>query len=209
MRPARKACTEWVYVSPCIIAAVTSCIDQILPALISSWRPAALPAAHPLHDWLTDSASLTARIRARCQHLQVRVLGQCLVRVHADEALALGVRPDQWVWLREVLLIADGVPVVYARSVLAREAIRGAWRIFRGMGARPLGQALFADPQIRRGVLSSRKLDRRDARQRCAVRAAGLPADSVLWARRSCFTRGGKPLVVCEVFLPAVLKLES
>ena len=34
----------------------------------------------------------------------------------------------------------------------------------------------------------------------------GLPP---LWARRSLFTRGGRPLMLTEVFLPALLELAS
>ncbi|GAA5171254.1 chorismate lyase [Viridibacterium curvum] len=165
------------------------------------------PAVHPLHRWLTDRASLTARLQRRCGQLTVKVLSQQLTPVHRDESLLLGTRPGQRVVLREVLLLADGNPVVYARSLLARHSLRRAWGVFAGIGNRPLGAALFADPQVWRGPLTLRRLDGRDSRYARACAAAGISRREPLWARRSAFVRHGEPLVVCEVFLPAIREL--
>ncbi len=173
-----------------------------------AWRPAMLPAAHPLRPWLTDPGSLTARIAARCGRLRVTVITQALACPHRDEARLAGLRRGELAWLREVLLVADGVPVVYARSILSRKALRLGWRMLAGVGDRPLGAALFADPRVRRGALGAKRLDARDRRYHRAAAASGLTLPPALWARRSCFLRKGRPLIVCEVFLPAVLNLE-
>ncbi|MCB1930000.1 MAG: chorismate lyase [Rhodocyclaceae bacterium] len=159
-----------------------------------------------LRPWLRDQGSLTARIRARCRDLQVRVLAQRLCVPHRDEARLLGLRRGELAWLREVVLIADGRPVVYARSVLPRHNLRGGWRLFADIGNRPLGAALFADPRIRRAPLRVRRIDRRDPRLARAG-LAGVDTGAVLWARRSVFRRRGRALLVCEVFLPAIMDL--
>ncbi|MEC5387442.1 chorismate lyase [Uliginosibacterium sp. H3] len=188
-------------------------MSEILPAntLVEcpSWRAAPVAANHPLHGWLTDSASLTARIAARCDALRVVLLSQGDARPHCDEAALLGLRSGEQACLREVLLLADERPVVYARSLLRHDSLRGAWLMFGGIGLRPLGTALFADPLIRRGPLSARRLDRRDTRHALVRQHAGLVSDEALWARRSCFVRHEQPLVVCEVFLPAILALRK
>ena len=85
-------------------------------------RATVRPALRP---WLIDAGSLTARIRARCAHFEVDVIRQAPARPHPDEADLLGLRPGERCWLREVLLYADGVAVVYARSVLPRHHLRG------------------------------------------------------------------------------------
>ena len=171
---------------------------------------AALPPA--LLPWLKDAGSLTARIRARCTRFEVRVLCQRLARVRRDEALLLGLRPGERAWVREVLLVADGRPVVFARSLLPPRNVRGAWNLFHGIGSRPLGQALFSDPAISRLPLACRRLDGRDARyhraQAALIRYA--PAQSLprtLWARRSVFLLRGSALMVSEAFLPEILEL--
>ena len=169
-------------------------------------RATVRPALRP---WLIDPGSLTARIRARCTDFRVEVIRQAPARPHADEAEALGLRRGERSWLREVLLFADGVPVVYARSVLPRHNLRGAWRLFHGIGSRPLGAALFSDPRIARQPLRCARLDRRDARYHRVMSILGthprLPAS--LWARRSLFRLRGRALLVSEIFLPAILNL--
>ena len=131
-------------------------------------------------------------------------------RTHPDEAAALGLRASERVWVREVLLLADGVPVVYARSVLPRRNVRGAWNLFHGIGSRPLGAALFADPRIERLPLASACLDVRDARYHRAIEVTGMAGGPRrLWARRSVFRLRRRPLLVTEVFLPAIHSLSA
>jgi chorismate--pyruvate lyase len=159
--------------------------------------------------WLDDQGSLTARLRARCECFEVRVVRQQLLRPGVDECAALSTAPRRWMWGREVLLLADGVPRIFAHSLLAREQARGPWRLFARIGNQSLGTALFADPRIVREPLCFRRLEARHPLYRAAVRAAGLDAKSLpaLWARRSVFRRDGRALLVCEVFLPAVYEL--
>lgn len=171
---------------------------------------AALPCA--LLPWLKDAGSLTARIRARCTHFEVRVLCQRLAPVRRDEALLLGLRAGERAWLREVLLVADGRPVVFARSLLPRRNVRGAWNLFHGLGARPLGAALFSDPAITRLPLACKRMDAREARYHRAAaaferHARGEALPRAIWARRSVFLLHGRALMVSEAFLPAILEL--
>ncbi|MBR4736920.1 MAG: chorismate lyase [Rhodocyclaceae bacterium] len=174
------------------------------------WRAAAAPPAPPaaLRGWLRDTASLTARIRARCGHFSVTVLSQRLARPLPDEAHALGISPARRAWLREVLLRADDVPVVYARSwhPIAPPARRMA-AFFRS-GHAPLGQILFAHPRIDRSPLKMRCIDARDARYHRALACARIAPEShphPLWARHSRFAHpAGCAVLVCEIFLPAI-----
>lgn len=171
-------------------------------------RPPRASVARRLRPWLTDPGSLTARVRERCAAFSLVVLEQRLAAPHADEAALLGLRQGELAWLREVLLVADGVPVVYARSILPRRNVRGAWNLFHGLGARPLGAALFADPAIRRGALACARLDRRDARYHRAL-AVSPRLPRAVWARRSLFRLRGRALLVSELFLPPILELPT
>ena len=173
--------------------------------LESRWKanPAHAGAPLCLRPWLSDPASLTARIVARCNHFEVQVLCESRARPCGDERTLIGLPAGRQAWVREVLLCADGVPVVFAHSILAPRDLTGAWHMARAIGSRPLGAALFADPSIHRGPLSSARLPVTHPLHRLAVAALGqdLPA---LWARRSLFSRHGRPLLVTEVFLPAI-----
>ena len=172
------------------------------------WKPQPFQVSAPMHlrPWLTDGSSLTARIAARCGELRVRVLCVKVALPNEDERSLIGLRRGARAWVREVLLIADGHPVVFAHTVAARRDLRGPWRMASGIGGRPLGAALFADPAIVRGPLHVERIAAANPLHRSAETALGV-AMPTLWARRSRFLRHGRPLLVTEVFLPGIEKL--
>ena len=150
-----------------------------------------------LRPWLRDRTSLTRRLQ---QHsggdFAVTVLKQCWERPRLHEARLLGVSPQQYVLVREVILQGRGQPWVYARSVLPRVVMTGRLHFLRTLGNRPLGALLFNNTAIRR---------ERPVAQRYA--AASLPsglqaAPGELWGRYSIFRHGVHGMLVSEVFLP-------
>jgi chorismate--pyruvate lyase len=180
--------------------------------------------------WLTGEGSLTRRLRQAARTFEVVRLAQRRGRACNDEVACIqpgagrGGRlqgqpevqrgaPRRLATLaREVLLVCDGLPTVFAHSVIDASALRGRWRWLAGLGTRPLGEALFSDPLVRRGPLRFRQLRAPDRRYRGAaaeLAARGLPVPRSLWARRSVFSAGGRQLLVTEVFLPAVASLRS
>jgi len=166
---------------------------------------AAPVAAGRLHRWLTDSGSLTARLQRHAGRITVRVLFQGRRRPNADETFLFGGGTAQ-VIVREVLLLRDTTALVFAHTVFDAASLRGAWRGVSVLGTRPLGAALFADPRIARFPLRQKKLGTgHPLYRRAAVHLNQPPA--ALWARRSIFAAGKSPILVSEVFLPAVLDL--
>ena len=159
-----------------------------------------------LHAWLTAPGSLSWRIQARCPDFRVRRLRQLRARPWADEASLVGVPMGRHALVREVILASGGRPVVFAHSVTAVAHLAGPWRSLKGLGARPLATMLYDDPRIRRRPLAYRKINsRHPLYRRAAAVLPGLPSE--LWARRSVFLFHGAPLLVTEVFLPAITEL--
>lgn len=188
----------------------------------SGWlrRPPSLPS--PLRHWLCDRGSLTRRLKSHCQHFSVSLQCAALGRAPLDETALLGVGSSQHAYLREVLLQCNGTPVVFAHSVLPRASLRGPWNGISRLGTRPLGEALFSNPRIHRNALTIRKLSARHPLFRRIARLdtpGSVPAHKTgetaslvlpphithLWARRSVFCLAGRPLLVTEVFLPAIV----
>lgn len=160
----------------------------------------------PYLDWLVHTGSLTARLRARCPRFGVRLLGQRLALPMPDERRVLGLRRGELAWVRQVLLLCGGEPVVFAHTVLPRDDVRGAWPMFAGLGARPLGELLFTDPGIRRLPFRYQRIA--SASPLWAAARTGLDqVPDELWARRSLFCRRGGRLLVTEAFLPSILSL--
>lgn len=153
-------------------------------------------------DWLLDSGSLTQRLRRACGgRFRVCVLRQGWSRPDRDEARVLGLRLDAWAWVREVHLLCDERPWVFARTLIPARTLRGRGRRLTRLGTRPLGQALFADPGVRRGPVEIARIvaGQRLCRQAFAGRGKALDA---IWGRRSVFWIEECPLLVCEIFLP-------
>lgn len=168
------------------------------------WHPAQqltrarLPA--DLRDWLLDRSSLTRRLRQCCAgRFAVRLLGQSWQRPLPNEALALGANPVRRALVREVLLLCDDTPWVYARTVIPRTSLRGRLRRLSCLGEAPLGAVLFADPHMTRGPVEVASI-------RPDQLAAPLADGHTLWGRRSLFLLRRRPLLVTEVFLPALVE---
>lgn len=167
------------------------------------WLAHPFRAPRALRGWLSDRGSLTRRLKARHADFHVRPVARGLASPFRDEAQALHLAPEILAYVRDVLLLGDGQVRVYAHSVLPRLGLRGAWNGITRLGSRPLGEALFSDPRIRRLGLTMRRLDARHPLFRAAQRQAPF-AERHLWARRSIFCLNGRPLLVTEVFLPAL-----
>ena len=174
---------------------------------MQSWQPVLL-GANPYRRWLTLPGSLTHALISRCPGFNVRRLHQGMGLPFRDETATLGLASGRLALLRDVRLNCGETPLVYAHSVIPRDGLDGPWRHLAGLGNRPLGAALFADPRIRRGTLHYLRLDRRHPLYRCAAGHLG-PLPRTLWARRSLFELAGCPILVTEVFLPAALQLRE
>ena len=160
--------------------------------------------------WLADSGSLTERLQA-LGPFSVLLLNQRLAKPTGDETTELGLRRTQLARIREVALLLDGKPVVFAHTVLPREPRGPLNRWLERLGNRSLGVLLFAHPRFVRGPLATRRLDQRHALFRPAIEALQLTGVSprALWARRSRFSFGKQSILVTEVFSPAVSKFRS
>jgi chorismate lyase len=163
---------------------------RTLAAMPSAQRTAAL-----LNPDLADFGSLTARLRGRFgSSFRVQVLAQGFAKPRHDEAELLNIPGHQWAWLREVALYGAGTVQVRARSVLPLPTLSGRTARLKGLRERPLGGALFADPNLQRVRVEIAKLRPGDG-----VIALDQPA----WARRSLFSLRDKRLLVMEVFVGA------
>ncbi len=170
------------------------------------WKKFLPPSADGFASWLSDHGSLTRRIQQRCTDFRVRNMCSQAAPAACDEVMLLGQPPRQSIYTREVFLYADGIPVVFAHSVVATRHLRGAWHALQNLGSRPLGALLFAHPLVERAPLRFKLLRPRHVLYRRAVAELKAPP-GFLWARRSLFMLHGAPLLVTEVFLPDILKI--
>ena len=159
-----------------------------------------------LFAWLSHPASLTAKLRANCDLLKVRVLQQRLQYVRYDEALALNISLPELVIVRDVELICDEKVCVAAHSIFSQKILQGKGAALKKLGSRPLIEILATDPHLKRSTIEIVKLTPGDRDfQRAVLHTKNPP--TALWCRRSIFTFFHQPVLVTETFLPAVLEL--
>ncbi len=133
-------------------------------------------------NWLLDGQSLTTKLRDKYQDFKVNVLSQEQDNPYDCELKLLEAHSNQTFIVREVELIGSQIPVVIARSLIPlSEDTNEILKI----GAKPLGEILFNDPEIKRGHLE-------------------VGSFNESWARRSTFKIGKTKLLVSEIFLESL-----
>lgn len=157
-------------------------------------------------SWLFDPASLTRRVRALCRDcFRVRVLRQHYARPMFNERRVLAMADHELGMVRHVQLLCDGQPVVFARTVIPMNTLKGSRRRLARLGDRPLGEMLFADKSLQRLEVQVARISAgHDLFTDATSSLRTKPA--VIWGRRSVFRLKGRPLLVSEIFLPPILK---
>jgi chorismate--pyruvate lyase len=157
-------------------------------------------------DWLEDSGSLTRRLQDLCAGFNVQLLASSRARPQLNEARAMGLRANHYAMVRHVYLRCANMPIVFARTVIPDSTLTGAERRLAHLGNKPLGAVLFADPHMQRSEVEMARLTA--GHSLFEIATSGLPKKpSHIWGRRSLFWLSDKPLLVNEIFLPALMKL--
>ena len=127
--------------------------------------------------WINDNTSLTQKLRNKYSRFEVKIIRQESSRLYTHE-LDFFDRNENFV-VREVLLIGNKKPVVFARSVIPIS--KDTDKIIE-VGNKPLGEILFNDPLIIRKEIEVTNING-------------------TWGRRSIFNINQTKLLVSEFFL--------
>ncbi len=140
-------------------------------------------------DWLTDSTSLTRRLKqVSGQRFHVQLLQQRLLRPALNECRLLGMATQDYAVIRQVILHGINQPWVFARTVIPLSTLRLGNRHLMLLGNRSLGSVLFKNAHTQR---TSQEIAHREP-EFCAP---------FIWGRRSTFEIRQSPLLVTELFL--------
>ena len=158
--------------------------------------------------WLFDENSLTARLVAACSgQFRVEVISQGWQRPMLNEEQCLRIRASRHALVRQVYLYCDDTPWVFARTVIPRDTLSGQEKHLAHLQNRPLGAVLFAEPTMRRSEVEVAEI--KPGQRLFHTATARLTADpESIWGRRSVFYLHDKPLLVSEIFLPDIPKVQ-
>jgi len=170
---------------------------------LSAVRATGAPAAKT--GWLLDPGSLTQKLVNACDQgvFQVRLVAQHWARPLYTESRILHMRRGEMAFIREVQLLCNQTPWVFARTLIPASSFSGKARRLAHLGNKPLGALLFADPQTIREKMQLAKLTTGHLLyQHACIDVDELP--SALWGRRTLFYYAHQPLLVNEIFLPDI-----
>ena len=179
----------------------------------ADWSPLATiePIAPPeLLSWLAEPGLLTARVRAFCgERMRFRMLGPLRDATLPHELHARLRVSDQRCLLRDIEFRCDDERIVYAQTVLPESTLR-RYPWLRELGDSPIGETLRrAEEPLEREPLEYAELPPQAELARAALGAGAADAGrGALWARRAVYRLGGEPILVQEVFLPALLRVQ-
>jgi chorismate--pyruvate lyase len=176
------------------------------PAGDVGWAPLAehgdrVPTS--LVPWLAEPGLLTARVRRECgADTRLRLLRLEPVPLAPGIALRLGV-DDPACYVREIEFTCERARWIFAQSVFPQSTVqRHPW--LRELGENGLGESLSVVDDVRREPLEY--LELRDDHPLARAAEPMLGAGETVWARRAVYRLSGWPILVQEVFLPALAR---
>ncbi len=156
-------------------------LEQYRQILIQNhWSSSPECLTAPQQEWLLHQGSLTKKLLAVTQQLNVEITQQKWLAKNSENLTAC----DSDCWLREVLLKERNQAWIFAQTLLPRETIENVAQQVPLLGAKPIGLWLFAQQP-----------------QRISL-AWQQDHDSGMYMRRACYQLKGYPLEIRELFLP-------
>jgi chorismate--pyruvate lyase len=150
-----------------------------------------------IKPWLLDRGSLTQRlIKASNGRFKVKVLSQQWQQPRWSEAVLLSMGHREQAIIREVVLLCDDQPWVFARSVIPAQSLVGRLRRLRKFNDSSLGAMLFRDPSMHRRPFQIATIEGNSPQI-----PEHLRQQQTLWGRRCRFELAKKPIMVSELFL--------
>ena len=159
-----------------------------------------------VHSWVFEQGSLTRRLRKTYgSSFAVEILFHRWKPAFLSECDLLKLPHQQFNLVREVLLHADGMPLILARTILPQQTIRIAKRNLSHLGTRPLGEVIFSYPKLERQELNTccveNSLWTKALSEKVAIK------ETQIWGRRTVYAIHKQKLLVSEFFMPAALAL--
>lgn len=159
-----------------------------------------------LKSWLFEQGSITRRCKLVCKKFKVIILKQTWSYPRPDDALLLQMPVPMYSLVREVYIVCDDNPWIYARSIIPLLTLTGKGRqLIPYLDNRPLGEFLFNHPRVLRSHLQIAQIKPSHYDYQDAMHFTEYTKED-LWGRRSVFKLYSRPLLVTEILLPALYK---
>lgn len=177
--------------------------SRTTPLGLDLWSPRPLALDPRLADWLSEPGLLTTRVRSVAgDSLRLKVVRQELGTLSGEQRARLGAAADNC-FVREIELCVGRRPWIYAQT-LVPDGTLSMLPWLAELGDTSLGEMLAALRDVTRNDFEYADLS--PAHPVCERAQRDLPPDArtTLPARRAIHGVRGLPILVQEVFLPAL-----
>lgn len=158
-----------------------------------------------VQSWTYEAGSLTQRLRNYYgDAVAVKVLRQQWHTPFLSERRLLKLRENRYSLIREVLMHADGKPLILARTIIPVRTLNAAKRSLSHLGNRPLGEVIFSYPRLERQEMDIAMINP-VIWTPAAIAEAGITGP--LWGRRTVYVIRRRQMLVSEFFLPEALEI--
>ena len=137
-----------------------------------------------IKSWLSESGPITKRISAN-ENFELNLLREEIDEVDETEKKYLGNFIGD-IKVREVVLLGNKVPKVYAKSLIPVKTIKKGFSKLGSLGTKPLGDILFE-----KNIFN--KID--------VMYSSFVHEDSIFWGRKTKYLVKNLPFSVMEIFL--------
>ena len=158
-------------------------LKQISP-WISFEKMTILLANENIKSWLIEKGPITKRIKSK-ESFKLNLIKDEISAVDDSEKKFLEESSDK-IKVREVILMGNNIPRVYAKSLIPIRTIENGFSRLGELGTKPLGDILFEKEIFKKTNV---------------VYAQFQDQDSIFWGRKTKYIVKNMPLSVMEVFL--------
>ena len=158
-----------------------------------------------VQSWVYEPGSLTQRLRDYYgDAVSVNILLQQWNTPFLSERRQLNLPENKYSLIREVLLHANGKPLILARTIIPKKTIKAVKRNLTHLGSRPLGEVIFAYPKLERIEMDVALIEQKTWSP-AAIEQAEIK--QATWGRRTVYAIAHRQMLVSEFFLPGSLEI--
>lgn len=159
----------------------------------------------PAQSWIYEPGSITQRLRSYYgDAVRVKILFHQWRVPFLSERKLLKLKNSRYALTREVMLHADGKPLVLARTIIPEATVKGARRNLSHLGNRPLGEVIFSYPKLERQEMDFTLVEPATWTPEAVLENR---IDQSIWGRRTIYAIRHRKMLVNEFFLPDTLKI--
>ena len=135
-------------------------------------------------SWLNEAGSITSRIKS-FSNFKLKLLkdGPGEVDIIEDDLIISNYEENN---IREVILLSNEEPLIYAKSIIPLETIKLGLNILGNLKENPLGDILFSNPEIKKKYMLFARFQSKE---------------EIFNGRKGIYTVKGYRFSVCEIFL--------